>query len=468
MTDPTVLKALESALAADPRNGALWLHYADLLASAGRHGDALEAVRSAAEITATRAEASRRLVFALVDAGKDPEALIRAENLLEADDDPELRVALAGILERRGDHEGAAEQRGRVQAVRPDLLEAAAPASSPPADAAPTPQAAAPAPSAEERAQDVDRVPAEATVGPDEDDQDWAKQFDWGDLHVTLDDVVGLDAVKRQIQLRIIAPFKQPEIYDAFGRQGGGGLLLYGPPGCGKTFIARATAGELGARFVAVSIHDIVDKYWGESEKAVHALFEEARSSRPTVLFFDEFDALGSKRGQGSQFWRTLVDQLLQEMDGVGSKNDEILMLAATNEPWGVDSAFRRPGRFDRVLFVPPPDLEGREALLKQYGKSLPGFDRIGLGAIAKKAELYTGADMKSLCERAAEGPLERSLQTGKVHEVGDKDFQKALKTSRSTAMEWIGVARNHARYANEGGHYDELVEWLKGVKKWS
>ncbi|MBK9385929.1 MAG: ATP-binding protein [Planctomycetes bacterium] len=300
------------------------------------------------------------------------------------------------------------------------------------------------------------------------DDAEWAAQFDWGDLRVTFKDVAGLDDVKRQVNLRIIAPFKQPEVYQAFGRKGGGGILLYGPPGCGKTYLARAVAGELGARFVSVSIHDVLDKYWGESQRLIHALFEQARRNAPTVLFFDEFDALGSTRGrEEQQYWKTLVDQLLQEMDGVGGRNRDVLMVAATNVPWNVDSAFRRPGRFDRVLLVTPPDKSARTAMLEQNLRTLPGGEALDVRGAVEKTELYSGADLVELANRTTERALERSLESGQIHRVEPKDLERAIASTRASTLEWLAMARNYARYSNEGGQYDELVEYLKRVKKW-
>jgi len=161
--------------------------------------------------------------------------------------------------------------------------------------------------------------------------------------------------------LKIIYPLRHPEMYKAYGKSVGGGILMYGPPGCGKTYLARATAGEIEAGFIAVGISDVLKMWIGNSERNLHQLFEQARDHQPCVLFFDEVDALGGRRsdmhgGAGRQ----IINQFLAEMDGVGKSNEGVLILAATNAPWHVDPAFRRPGRFDRVLFADQQGLAGR------------------------------------------------------------------------------------------------------------
>ena len=173
---------------------------------------------------------------------------------------------------------------------------------------------------------------------------------------ITFWDVGGMEPVKEEVRMKIIHPLAHPELYKAYGKTAGGGILLFGPPGCGKTHLARATAGEIKAGFLAVGINEILDMWIGRSERNLHEIFEQARRSRPCVLFFDEVDALGANRSDMRHSGRQmLINQFLAEMDGVQTCNDGVLVLAATNMPWQVDSAFRRPGRFDRILFVPPP-----------------------------------------------------------------------------------------------------------------
>ena len=184
-----------------------------------------------------------------------------------------------------------------------------------------------------------------------------ADAYDAEHAGLTLADVAGMTEVKQRLEAAFLAPMRNPDLRRLYGKSLRGGLLLYGPPGCGKTFIARAVAGELGARFIAVSFADIIDMFMGQSERNIHELFEIARRNAPCVLFLDEVDAIGQKRSQLRHTpMRSAVNQLLLELDDISGHNEGVFLLAATNHPWDVDSALRRPGRFDRTLLVLPPD----------------------------------------------------------------------------------------------------------------
>jgi SpoVK/Ycf46/Vps4 family AAA+-type ATPase len=278
-------------------------------------------------------------------------------------------------------------------------------------------------------------------------------------------DVGGMDQVKREIDLKIVQPLLHPEIYKAYGKKIGGGILLYGPPGCGKTYIAKATAGQINAKFISLSLNDILDMWIGNSEKNLHHIFEVARENTPCVLFIDEIDALGASRSDMKQSaGKNLINQFLQELDGISNDNEGLLILGATNMPWHLDTAFRRPGRFDRILFVPPPDEIAREAIydLKLTGKPKEDIDTKSL---SKKSPEYSGADIEAVIDIAIENKLEEAIKTGIPQPLTTKDLHKALKAHRPSTKEWFVTAKNFALYANESGLYDDILSYLK-IKK--
>ncbi len=281
----------------------------------------------------------------------------------------------------------------------------------------------------------------------------------------TFKDVGGMDAVKDEVRKKILHPLQHPEIYQAYGKKIGGGILLYGPPGCGKTHLARATAGEVSSNFIAVGISDILDMYIGQSERNLHAIFQKARNRKPCVLFFDEADALGASRSDmRHSAGRNVINQFLAELDGVEYDNEGVLVLAATNAPWHLDSAFRRPGRFDRIIFVPPPDAEAREAILQLKLKGKPLGD-LNFKRLAKKTDGFSGADIEAIIDRAIEGKLDEAIASGQPKPLQTADLEKAIKQHRPTTKEWFTTAKNYALFANEAGIYDEILDYLK-IKK--
>ena len=298
--------------------------------------------------------------------------------------------------------------------------------------------------------------------GTFENEDDELDNFIFETPDVTMADVAGMETVKRRLNLAFLAPLKNPEMMRLYGKSLRGGLLLYGAPGCGKTFIARAVAGELGARFISVGLSDVLDMWIGSSEKNIHEMFERARRKAPCVLFFDELDALGRKRSLTRTASHGTINQLLAELDGVNQNNDGVFVLAATNHPWDVDTALRRPGRLDRTLLVLPPDERAREAILEANLRARPVDGTVDLRFVAQKTEDFSGADLTHLVESAAENAMEDSIKTGKVRSITNNDFKKALKEVRPSTRPWFEIAKNYAQFANEGGVYDELVEYLR------
>ena len=282
----------------------------------------------------------------------------------------------------------------------------------------------------------------------------------------TLADVAGMDAVKQRLEVSLLGPIRHPEMLQAYKMSARGGLLMYGPPGCGKTYLARAVAGELGANFYPVGISDVLQHWLGDSERALHQIFETARRNAPCVLFFDEVDALGQRRTAlaNSSGLRVVVNTLLAEMDTATSSNDGVYVLGATNMPWDVDPALRRPGRFDRMVFVGLPDAEARAAIVRLNLRDRP-VERIDPASVAKRTDGFSGADIAHVCDTATQLAMADSLRVGEVRPVRMADVDAALAQIRPSAGPWFDTARNVVEFANGDGTYDELAKYLRRKK---
>jgi SpoVK/Ycf46/Vps4 family AAA+-type ATPase len=450
MTNPgssdEALQVLREALRASPNNISLRQHLADTLLGFGRAEEAEKEYREALAMSPDNQGIKLGLARAFQQQGKHSHALVIVEELVKGKNAPARAFVLhARLLAGIGEIEQAVTQYRRgveLDRAVADLEFASRLGIG-----------------AEEEESEV----VEGRVrGSAFEEETGAREREIERPSITFTDVGGMEKVKEEIRLKIIHPLAHPELYKAYGKPIGGGILMFGPPGCGKTYLARATAGEIKAGFIAVGINDVLDMWIGNSERNLHELFEQARSHKPCVLFFDEVDALGASRGDMRHHaGRQLINQFLSEMDGVKTSNEGVLILAATNAPWHLDSAFRRPGRFDRILFVPPPDATARAEILRLLCKGKPVED-IDYDHLAKKTADFSGADLKAVVDVAIEKKLAEAMKAGVPKPITNKDLAAAAGSLRPTTKEWFATARNYALYSNQGGIYDDILQYLK------
>lgn len=401
----------------------------------------IDALRDALGREPENAELRRHLAETELISGDAPAALEHARHLLGADPGNVVVLDIAARAARAaGDEEAAARYAAALGMQQPP--------------------ATRPAPVEPPRAHRVSVDGGDEDEDEDDDEEPW---FDAERPTVRLDDVGGMEAVKRRLQLSFLGPLSNPRLREQYGAQLRGGLLLWGPPGCGKTLIARALAGELGASFVSIGISDVLEMWVGRSEQNLRAAFDHARRLSPCVIFLDELDALGQKRSQLRHSGvRTTVNQLLAELDGADRDNDGLFVLGATNHPWDVDTALRRPGRFDRSVLVLPPDEAARVAILRGALAARPVASDVDVDEIARRTELCSGADLVHLVDGATERAMERAVDSGVVDPISRGDLRAAAKDTRPSTRPWFEVAKSYATFAGEGGEFDDLLEYVR------
>jgi transitional endoplasmic reticulum ATPase len=445
MATPDPLAGLIAAVRLSPDNLPLRIHLAESFANLGRFAEAETEYRAALAAHAHDPTARLGLARLYYQQSQSSQAWVVLESLVRDPQAPaEAHVLMAKLLLREGDVERAVARYKLGIEADPDAAD---------------PEFAA--------RLGIDQPPDESevsdgriAVGGGEEPADLSGRVEKPNIRFT--DVGGMDAIKDEIRVKIIHPLKHPDLYKAYGKTIGGGILMYGPPGCGKTHLARATAGEVSATFIAVGIEDVLDMWLGSSEKNLHSLFDQARRNRPCVLFFDEVDALAASRTDLRQSaGRMIINQFLSELDGVSASNDGVLILAATNAPWHLDPAFRRPGRFDRILFVPPPDLTARAAVLRVLAAGKPQ-QALDFDQVAKKADQFSGADLKAVIDLAVEAKLREAITGGVLKPLTTKDLLAAVGQAKPSTKEWFSTARNYATFANQGGQYDDILKYLR------
>jgi transitional endoplasmic reticulum ATPase len=443
-SDETI-ESLQRALQVSPENVPLRQCLAQALLAIGRLDEAEQQYRRALAMAPNNADLKVELASLYSQQGKESQAIVIVEDLVKRPGAPaKTYVLYARLLFRAGQVADAVARYKQGIEIDPDVAD-------------------------EELAERLGVVPEdqaeevfEGRVRQSYQPSASEPSSEIERPRITFRDVGGMDDLKEEIRMKIIYPMQHPQMYEAYGKPIGGGIMMYGPPGCGKTYIARATAGEIQAGFLAVGINDVLEMWIGNSERNLHQLFDHARRNRPCVLFFDEVDALGSRRTDvASGSGRQVINQFLAELDGVEHSNEGVLILAATNAPWHVDPAFRRPGRFDRVLFVPPPDASARAAILRIHCQGKP-ISEIDFEYLGSKLAEFSGADLKAVLDVAIEKKLREAIRTGTPQPLTTKDLRAAAKTLRPTTREWFASARNYALYSNQGGMYDDILKYLK------
>ncbi|QOV88375.1 ATP-binding protein [Humisphaera borealis] len=448
-TGDDMIKSLREALKHSPDNLPLRLHLGESLMGLGRYEEAEWEYKAAIEAAPHDARCKLGLADAYFKGGKGSPAMVVVEELIKLPNPPARTYLLySKLLFKSGDVDRAVRQYKRAIEADEEL-----------ADGTYAGQLGIHGSAAEEAESDVvdGRMRASGAGGSDGDPSIPIER-----PKITFADVGGMDTLKDEIRMKIIHPLAHPELYKAYGKTIGGGILMYGPPGCGKTHLARATAGEIKAGFVSVGINDVLDMWIGNSERNLHEIFDRARRSRPCVLFFDEVDALAASRtDMRHSGGRHQINQFLAEMDGVAASNDGLLILAATNAPWHVDPAFRRPGRFDRILFIPPPDATARAGILQLLltGKPVQDIDH---DQIAKKTDGFSGADLKAVVDMAIESKLREAMRDGIPKPMTTRDLTSAAAQVRPSTREWFNTAKNYALYSNQGGVYDDILKYMK------
>ena len=281
-------------------------------------------------------------------------------------------------------------------------------------------------------------APEKVPASPQKKEEEVPEVQPEGKSGITFADVAGLEDVKDQIRYKVIEPLKNPELAAMYKIEPGAKILLYGPPGTGKTFIARAIAGEVDAKFYAVNCQDLISKYMGDSSKKLDELFETAQKNERAIIFFDEFDSVASKRGDGADGvdaeMARFVATFLTKVDGFkkSKTNKMLLLIAATNRPWALDPAMLRGGRFDTHIYVGVPDQAAREFLVNKVLKGLPMEEDVDLKKLATVLEGYGGGDITAICNKIKLNTYMRALKAGTPQKISRDDCNRVLASSHN------------------------------------
>ena len=248
---------------------------------------------------------------------------------------------------------------------------------------------------------------------------------------ISFEDVAGLDMVKDEVKVKILLPLVKKDLAKVYDISAGGGILMYGPPGNGKTFIARAIAHEARAYFININPSNLLNQWFGRFEKNIETLFKYASKHSPAVLFFDQIDAITPKRAKtNSSYMKRAVPALLSEMDGVIARKHTLLIIGATNNPWDIDEAFLRPGRFGERIYIPPPDVKARKLLFEMYLKNAIHYE-VDYDYLSTITENFSAADIKYVCNKTKENVFKEATKTDVVRNITENDILEVVNDSK-------------------------------------
>lgn len=461
------LQAIRDALEQSPDNVSLLLLFGHACLDQLHLEDARESFEHVLALDPEHGDAQLGVARVLFMQGETSGAAVRAERvLLQNPANAQAHLLLSRVHLAEGDRSKAMEHFESAAQIDGTL-------SDPPLerelgqtvrDARRTSPAPAPEPAAADAMEEGETPTAEDPF--DDPPYDWRPETFYapGDparFGVTFGDVGGMDELKEEIRLKIIYPLQYPDLYKAYGKRTGGGILIYGPPGCGKTLMLRAVAGEVPCNYLSVGLHEIFDPYFGSTERNLHQIFETARANAPCVLVFDDLDSLAMDRRhvRESQL-RNLVNQFLHEMDGMRGENQRVLVIGATNQPWALDPAFRRPGRFDQAIFVPPPDAPAREQIVSLLAKDKP-ISNLDAAALVEATSGFSGADLKFVFDRAAEMTLSAVIHSGHPVPISMETLLTVARAHTPSTHTWFEGAREHAQHATPDTYAHEIRKSL-------
>lgn len=461
------LQAIRDALEQSPDNVSLLLLFGHACLDQLHLEDARESFDHVLELDPEHGDAQLGVAKVLFLQGETSGAAVRAERvLLQNPTNAQAHLLLSRVYLAEGDRSKAMEHFESAAQIDGTL-------SDPPLerelgqtvrDARRTSPSPAPEPASADTMEEGETPTAEDPF--DDPPYDWRPETFYapGDparFGVTFADVGGMDELKEEIRLKIVYPLQFPDLYKAYGKRTGGGILIYGPPGCGKTLMLRAVAGEVPCNYLSVGLHEIFDPYFGSTERNLHQIFETARANAPCVLVFDDLDSLAQdRRNVRESQLRNLVNQFLHEMDGMRGENQRVLVIGATNQPWALDPAFRRPGRFDQAIFVPPPDAPAREQIVSLLAKDKP-ISNLDAAALVEATAGFSGADLKFVFDRAAEMTLSAVIHSGHPVPISMETLLTVARAHTPSTHTWFEGAREHAQHATPDTYAHEVRKSL-------